>query len=85
MERDMDLQALVDELRERVAKLEAAKSHRRSYNQQQAAQELGMSVTKLREEQRANRIKGVLNGRVWVFTSIELDRYLASGNEGSAA
>jgi hypothetical protein len=81
----MDLQAIVDELRKRVAKLEAAKPHRRAYNQQEAAREVGMSVNKFREEQRAGRVKGTLNGRIWTFTDEELQRYLAGQSEDDAA
>ena len=73
----MDLQAFVDDLRERVAALEATKPRRRAYNQQQAARELNMSVNKFRAEQRAGRIKGTLGGRIWIFSDEELQRYLA--------
>jgi hypothetical protein len=38
-------------------------------------------VSKLREEQRANRIKGVLNGRIWTFTDKEIERYIAGRGE----
>jgi hypothetical protein len=80
-----NLQILVDELRERVTRLEAATLRRRRYNQQEAALEIGTSVSKLREEQRAGRIKGVLNGRIWTFTDKEIERYLAGRGEGDAA
>jgi hypothetical protein len=73
----MDLQNLVEQLRERIARLEATKSRRRAYNQQDAARELGISVNKLREAQRAGRIKGSRNGRIWSFTDAALQRYLA--------
>jgi hypothetical protein len=75
----MNQQEVIDELRERIARLEAARSRRRVYNQQEAARELGMSVAKLRTEQKANRIKGTLNGRIWVFTDEEIQKYIASG------
>jgi len=82
----MDLQALVDDLRKRVAKLEAAKPpRRRVYNQQEAARELNMSVNKLREEQRAGHINGTLNGRIWTFADEELQRYVAGESEDNAA
>lgn len=71
----MDQQQIIDELRERIARLEAARpARRRVYNQQEAARELNMSVNKLRAEQKAGRIKGILNGRVWTFTDEELQR-----------
>jgi hypothetical protein len=53
---------LIDELRERIARLEAAKPRRRVYNQQDAARELGMSVNKFRREQKEGRVKGTLTG-----------------------
>jgi hypothetical protein len=77
----MDHQAIIDELRERIARLEAAKPRRRIYNQQETARELNMSVKKLREQQRAGRIKGKLNGRIWTFTDEELQRYAAGESE----
>jgi len=73
----MDLQTIIDDLRARVAALETAKSRRRVYNQQEAARELNMSVKKFREEQKAGRVKGTLNGRIWIFSDEELQRYLA--------
>jgi len=78
----MDLQETVNALAARVAKLEAVRPRRRAYNQQQAARELGMSVNKFRAEQKAGRIKGVLSGRVWMFTDEELQRYAAGQCEG---
>jgi hypothetical protein len=79
----MDLQATLNALTERVAKLEAAKPHRRAYNQQEAAREVGMSVNKFRAEMNAGRVKGILNGRIWTFTDEELQRYLAGRNEAN--
>jgi hypothetical protein len=76
----MDLQDIVNELQARVARLEASKQKRRVFNQQEAARELNMSVSKLREEQRAGRIKGVLNGRIWTFTDEEIERYLGASD-----
>ena len=55
-------QEVIEELRERITRLEAVKQRRRrSYNQQEAALELNMSVNKLRDERKAGRIKGTLN------------------------
>jgi hypothetical protein len=79
----MDLQKTVNALAERVAKLEATRPHRRAYNQQDAAREANVSVKKLREDQRAGRIKGTLNGRIWTFTDAEIQRYVA-GQDGAA-
>ena len=59
----MDQQELIDELRERIARLEAVKPRRRAYNQQDAARELGMSVNKFRAEQKAGRIRGTLSSQ----------------------
>jgi hypothetical protein len=75
-------QEVIEQLRERITRLEAAKPRRRAYNQQETAVELNMSVAKLREEQKAGRIKGTQNGRIWVFTNQAIEEYLAS--EGSA-
>ena len=80
----MNQQEVIDELRERIARLEAARPRRRVYNQQEAAHEVGMSVNKFRGEQRAGRVKGILNGRIWTFTDEELQRYLAAQSDGAA-
>jgi hypothetical protein len=73
----MDLQETLNALVERVAKLEADRPRKRVYNQQEAARELNMSVNKLREEMKAGRIRGVLNGRIWNLPDEEIRRYLA--------
>ena len=70
----MNQQTIIDELRERIARLEAVRPRRRVYNQQEAARELGMSVNKFRAEQRAGRVKGIRNGRIWTFTDEEIQR-----------
>jgi hypothetical protein len=51
-------QEVIEQLRERITRLEAVKQRRRSYNQQAAALELNMSVNKLRDERKAGRING---------------------------
>jgi hypothetical protein len=80
----MNQQEVIDELRERIARLEAARpARRRAYNQQEAAREVGMSVNKFRREQAAGRVRGTLNGRTWMFTDEELQRYVA--RQGDAA
>ena len=66
----------IDELRERIAQLEAAGTQRRFYNQAQAAARLNMSVSKFRGEQNAGRINGKRRGRIWSFTDDDLQAYL---------
>jgi hypothetical protein len=44
----MNLQAIVDDLQQRVARLEATRPRRRVFNLLQAAQFLGMSASKFR-------------------------------------
>jgi hypothetical protein len=65
-------QEVIEQLRERITRLEAVKQRRRSYNQQEAALELNMSVNKLRDERKAGCIKGTLNGRIWIYTDQRL-------------
>jgi len=77
----MDLQATINALAERVAKLEGARPRRRVFNQQDAAREVGISVNKFREEQKAGRIKGNLSGRTWMFTDEELQKYVAGQSD----
>jgi hypothetical protein len=72
-------QQVIDELYERIARLEAARTRgRRVYNQQEAARELGMSVNKFRSEQNAGRISGKRSGKKWMFTDTDLEAYLAA-------
>jgi hypothetical protein len=71
-------QQVIDELRERIARLEAASPrHQVCYNQTQAAARLNMSVSKFRSEQYAGRITGRKRGRIWTFTGADLDAYIA--------
>jgi hypothetical protein len=82
----MDQQQVIDELRERIARLEAARpSRRRAFNQQEAAREVGLSVNKFRAEQKAGHVKGKLIGRTWIFTDEELQRYVATQSGTAAA
>jgi excisionase family DNA binding protein len=76
----MDLQEIVSALVERVARLEAARPKRRVFNQQEAAQELGLSVNTFRAEMQAGRIRGKLVGRRWLFTDEELQKYVRGGD-----
>jgi hypothetical protein len=70
----MSHQQVIDELYARIARLE---SRRRVFNQEQAAAQLNMSVSKFRGEQAAGRIKGRKSGRIWFFTDADLEAYLA--------
>ena len=75
----MDQQQVIDELRERIARLEAVNPRWQAvYNQTQAAARLNMSVSKFRAEQNAGRINGKLRGRIWTFTDADLEAYLAT-------
>jgi hypothetical protein len=76
-EPDVDQIEVINELREAVAQLKAALPQRRIHNQQQTAHRLNMSVSKLRQEQKAGRIKGVMSGRIWTFTDAAIQEYLA--------
>ena len=74
-------QELINELRERITRLEAVKQRRRSYNQQEAALELNMSVNKLRDERKAGRIKGAMNRKIWIYTDQAIEEYLAAQSD----
>ena len=81
----MDQQELIDDLRDRIARLEAASPRRRVvYNQSQAAARLNMSVSKFRGEQNAGRINGKRRGRIWTFTDVDLEAYLAAPSDEAA-
>jgi len=73
-------QQVIDELRERIARLEAARTRGRIYNQVQAASHLNMSVNKLR----ALHMQGLgpkrlsVNGRIWSYTDEALEEYIAA-------
>jgi hypothetical protein len=67
---------VINELRERIAQLEANSPRRRVYNQVEAAPALNMSVSKFRSEQNAGRINGRRRGRIWLFTDDDLRAYL---------
>lgn len=80
----MNQQELIDELRERVARLEAVRPRRRTYNQQQAAERLNESPNTFRKRQREGRgPKGFLDGRVWKFTEEAIEAYLAAQSDGA--
>ena len=74
----MDQIEVINELREAVAQLKAALPQRRIHNQQQTAHRLNISVSKLRQEQKAGRIKGVMSGRIWTFTDAAIEDYLGA-------
>ena len=76
----MNLQAIVDDLQQRVARLEATRPRRRVFNLLQAAQFLGMSASKFRLQYvQTGRVKGVRDGgRIWRFTQEALEELLAA-------
>jgi hypothetical protein len=78
----MNQQEEIDELRARIARLE---KRPRRYNQQEAARELNMSVSKLRAERNVGRINGKRHGRIWTFTDTDIEAYLATSSEDAAA
>jgi hypothetical protein len=80
----MNQQEVIDELRERIARLESVSPRRRVYNQAQAAARLNMSVSKFRGEQNAGRINGRKRGRIWTFTDADLDGYLTAPSNDAA-
>jgi hypothetical protein len=77
-------QQVIDELRERIARLEAASPRQRVYNLTQAAARLNMSVSKFRAELSAGRICGKRSGRIWMFTDPDLETYIAAQSEDAA-
>ena len=79
----MNQQEVIDELRERIARLEAASPRQRIYNQAQAAARLNMSVSKFRGEQNAGRIHGKKRGRIWTFSDADLEAYLAAESDAA--
>jgi hypothetical protein len=76
----MNQQEVIDELRERVARLEAASTRRRIYNQVQAADRLNMSVNKLRALHKLGlgpkRLS--VNGRIWSYSDEALEEFIAA-------
>lgn len=79
----MDQQTIIDELRERVARLEADRGRRRVYNLTQAAARLNMSVNKLRtlHNQGLGPKRMSPNGRVWSYSDEALEEYIAAQAE----
>jgi hypothetical protein len=76
----MDQQKIIEELRERIARLEDRP--RRILNLHQAAARRGMSVSKFRERHRAGlEPQGRLVGRIWQFTTDELDAQTLEGDK----
>jgi len=80
----MNQQEVIDELRERIARLEAASTRRRIYNQVQAAERLNMSVNKLRalHKQGFGPRRLSVNGRIWSYSDESLEEYIAAQAEG---
>jgi hypothetical protein len=83
----MNLQEVISELRERIARLEAARPRRRVYNQAQAAERLNMSVAKLRglHKQGLGPRRLSVNGRIWSYADEGLEEYIAAQAESDAA
>jgi hypothetical protein len=79
----MNQQEVIDELRERIARLEADTCRRRIYNQVQAAERLNMSVNKLRalHKQGLGPKRLNVNGRIWSYTDEALEEYIAAQAE----
>jgi hypothetical protein len=77
----MNQQEELDELRARIARLERRP---RRFNQQEAARELNMSVSKLRAERKAGRISGRRHGRIWTFSDADIEAYLAAPSDSAA-
>ena len=82
----MDQQTIIDELRARVARLEADRGRRRIYNLTQAAARLNMSVNKLRalHNQGLGPRRLSMSGRVWSYTDEALEEYIAAQAEHDA-
>jgi hypothetical protein len=79
----MNQQEVIDELRERIARLEAASTRRRIYNQVQAAERLNMSVNKLRalHKQGLGPRRLSVNGRIWSYSDEALEEFIAAQAE----
>jgi excisionase family DNA binding protein len=77
-------QQVIDELRERIARLEATSPRQRVYNLTQAAARLNMSISKFRAELSAGRIRGKRSGRIWMFADADLDAYIAAQSDDAA-
>jgi hypothetical protein len=83
----MNQQEVIDELRERIARLEATSTRRRIYNQTQAAERLNMSVAKLRglHRQGLGPRRLSVNGRIWSYADEALEQYIAAQAEHGTA
>jgi len=79
----MNQQEVIDKLRERIARLEAASTRRRIYNQVQAAERLNMSVNKLRalHKQGLGPRRLSVNGRIWSYSDEALEEFIAAQAE----
>lgn len=77
---DQQQQQIIDELLERIARLENRSRHRGAMNQQEAADYINKSVSWLRGEHKAGRgPKRSKRGRIWSYQPSDLDEYLAEG------
>jgi hypothetical protein len=79
----MNQQEAIQELRERIARLEAARTRRRIYNQAQAAERLNMSVNKLRalHRQGIGPKRVSVNGRIWSYSDEAIEEFIAAQSE----
>jgi len=79
----MNQQEVIDKLRERIARIEAASTRRRIYNQVQAAERLNMSVNKLRalHKQGLGPRRLSVNGRIWSYSDEALEEFIAAQAE----
>lgn len=79
----MNQQEVINELRDRIARLEAASARRRIYNQVQAAERLNMSVNKLRalHKQGLGPRRLSVNGRIWSYADEALEEYISTQAE----
>jgi len=75
----MDIQATLNALAERVARLEAAKPRKRAFNLQEAAREVGMSTSKFRKQYvKTGKVKGTRDRRIWRFSDKALEELLTA-------
>jgi len=79
-----DLLPILEELRHRLVRLEAAANRRKKrFNQKQAAEYLNRSEEWLRREHAAGRgPKRTKRGRYYTYTVEELDAYANEGEQG---
>jgi hypothetical protein len=80
-------QHIIDDLRERLARLEAKHTRKRIYNQSETAARLNMSVNKLRDLHARGLGPQRLRqngGRVWQYTDEAIEAYIAEQAKNAA-